>query len=156
MGHEDNKGVKFLADTQELFDADYIPSTELIAKLCQLDESTWATYNRGKPITAKQLADIAKAFNIQSKLNGTDRRWSYVKEDFEDPWSRYLSPLPLPLSFRGGTEVEGREGQPTEKPSLSPIRGVVQANREVERQREMVMDEYYEPKEKLSDGEWSM
>ena len=54
----------------------------------------------------------------------------------------------------GVTAVEGREGQPTEQPSLSPLNGVVQAKGEVERQRELEMDGYYDSKEKLADGEW--
>ncbi|SVD11184.1 uncharacterized protein METZ01_LOCUS364038, partial [marine metagenome] len=55
-------------------------------------------------------------------------------------------------SIKGEQMGGGREGQTTEQPGLSPLNSVVQAIGEVERQRELEMDGYYDSKEKLADG----
>jgi len=53
-------GVELLTDIQEIFDiknTDKIFTSELILALCDDEEKPWATYNRGKPISSRQLSN---------------------------------------------------------------------------------------------------
>jgi len=52
-----------------------------------------ATYNRGKPITPRQVATLLKGYGIQSKtirmtFNQTPK--GYVVSQFQDAFKRYL------------------------------------------------------------------
>jgi putative DNA primase/helicase len=54
-------GNELLADIQDVFDgkeADKIKTADLIAALVDDEENSWATYNRGKPLTPRQLAKL--------------------------------------------------------------------------------------------------
>ena len=99
--------VELLGDIQGVFAAKRTPrigSGDLIEALISDDELSWATYNRGKPLSFKQLAKRLNEFGIQSKNIKT---FGQVKKSFElaqfaDAFSRYLSPsaenLPLPAT----------------------------------------------------------
>ncbi len=88
---------ELLADIQEIFAAKLvikISTTDLINALCEDTEKSWATYNRGKPITPKQIASKLKDYGIKSKtirLNSYDTAKGYEAADFEDAFARYLS-----------------------------------------------------------------
>ncbi|RYZ83364.1 MAG: DUF3631 domain-containing protein, partial [Moraxellaceae bacterium] len=69
-----------------------VSSDDLIDHLCMDDELLWATWNRGKPMTKKQLASRLGEFGISPKqiwFNGVNRR-GYELSDFKDAFSRYL------------------------------------------------------------------
>ncbi|MDP2139802.1 MAG: DUF3631 domain-containing protein [Gammaproteobacteria bacterium] len=91
-----NTGNELLADVQEIFEAknkDKITTSELIAALIDDEEKSWATYNRGRPLSPRQLANMLKPYNIQPRtvrvLNTTPK--GYYRIDFEDAFSRYLT-----------------------------------------------------------------
>jgi putative DNA primase/helicase len=73
----------------------------LINELCADDEKLWATYNRGKPVTPKQIANRLKAYDIKSKTIriGYDTAKGFEAEQFADAFSRYLAATPeLPVT----------------------------------------------------------
>lgn len=88
--------VELLRDIKEIFEhkpeRDSLFSHELIAALTVDEESAWATWNRGKPITPRQLASRVKEFGAvaNSVRHGTITGKGYKKESFEDAFARYI------------------------------------------------------------------
>ena len=96
-------GNELLADIQHVFESkrlDKISTADLIEALCADDECAWATYNRGKQITSRQVARQLAAYSIASKTirRGTyDTPKGFELAQFSDAFVRYLStPLNLP------------------------------------------------------------
>lgn len=53
----------------------------------------WATYNRGKQMTSRQLANKLREFKIFSgtvRLSSTVTKKGYVAENFIDAFNRYI------------------------------------------------------------------
>lgn len=94
---------ELLADIQHVFESKHverISTADLIAALVADDESAWATYNRGKPITPRQVARQLSAYGIASKniRSGYDVAKGFEIGQFTDAFARYLSdPLNFPL-----------------------------------------------------------
>ena len=103
-------GARLLADIKRIFDedtgADCILSAALVARLVEDQEGPWVAWNRGKGLTQNSLAALLggsggrgrKArggFGIGSQTvhPATDVHGrGYKRSQFEDAWSRYLSP----------------------------------------------------------------
>lgn len=92
-------GNELLADIREVFESKgmaKISTADLITALCDDDEKSWATYNRGKPITPRQVAKKLKEYGIASKNIRVD--YGVVKgfehEQFKEAFARYLIPSP--------------------------------------------------------------
>lgn len=89
-------GTELLLDIQALFDTDAfekISSADLIKELTRDEERPWASYNRGKPITPRQVASLLKTYGIHSKTvrmpyNKTPKGYEFGQ--FKDAFSRYL------------------------------------------------------------------
>lgn len=96
-GEAPSVGVELLADIKTVFDdkrVSKIFSAALLDALVADDESPWATWNRGKPMTARQLAGRLADFGIKSKQVriGLDAgRKGFERGDFVESWDRYLS-----------------------------------------------------------------
>ena len=93
-------GNQLLADIQTVFrgwKGTKISTVDLIAALVADDEESWATYNRGKPLSPRQLAKQLGAYGIKSKTvrlgNGTTPK-GYELSEFEDAFARYLAATP--------------------------------------------------------------
>ena len=93
-------GNQLLADIQAVFRGragTKISTVDLIAALVADDEESWATYNRGKPLSPRQLAKQLGAYGIKSKTvrlsNGTTPK-GYDLSEFEDAFARYLAATP--------------------------------------------------------------
>lgn len=90
-------GVELLRDIKAAFEeraASRIASRELLRLLLEDDEAPWATWNRGKPLTVRQLAARLGDFAISPKttrLPNGDRLKGYLLADFHDAFNRYLS-----------------------------------------------------------------
>lgn len=89
-------GVELLKDIQDIIESkrdDRISTSELIEALCRDTEQPWATYNRGNPITPRQVANQLKSFGIQSGTIriGTTTAKGYLFLHFQDAFSRYLT-----------------------------------------------------------------
>ncbi len=90
-GQEETKGVLLLCAVREVFDRegrDTIPSSLMIERLCDLPDSPWSEWNRGKPISARSVARLLRGFEIEPQ-KGRQSNF-YVRADFEDAWSRYV------------------------------------------------------------------
>lgn len=90
-------GNELLADIQFAFEQKRtrkITTIELIEALTNDPENSWATYNRGKPLTPRQLGKQLAAYGIKSKTvrMGNSTPKGYDLEDFTDAFSRYLAP----------------------------------------------------------------
>ena len=96
-------GNELLADIQQIFAAmpfGKISTVDLIKKLISDDEKSWASYNRGKPISPRQLAKQLAVYGIKPKtvrLGHSNTPKGYELSDFKDAFARYLSaPANLP------------------------------------------------------------
>ncbi|SDX38197.1 DUF3631 domain-containing protein [Nitrosomonas oligotropha] len=97
----DSIGNELLADIQEVFETKNvtkISTANLIAALLGDEEKSWATYNRGKPLSPKQLGNKLKGYDIRSKTIrfGFETAKGYELDQFTDAFDRYLS-YTLPL-----------------------------------------------------------
>ncbi len=89
-------GVELLGDIRQIFDnrrTSKLFSSDLLNALLEDEEAPWATWNRGKPMTAKQLSVKLKDFGIKSTTvrAGLDVKKGYHLNQFTDAFSRYLS-----------------------------------------------------------------
>src|SRR3569833_296635 len=95
---------ELLADIQEIFAEKRvikISTSDLINALCEETEKSWATYNRGKQLSPRQLANKLKDYGIASKtirFGIYEIAKGFEASQFEDAFSRYLvDPQNLPL-----------------------------------------------------------
>jgi putative DNA primase/helicase len=93
-------GTELLSDIQEIFDTkgqDRISTADLITALCSDDEKTWATYNRGKQISPRQVARKLGEYGISSQTIriGHSTAKGFLREWFDEAFSRYLAPPPF-------------------------------------------------------------
>jgi putative DNA primase/helicase len=90
---DDAVGVTLLADCREAFGREeVIRSVDLVTKLAADPERPWAEYNRGKPITQRQLARLLGTFGIISvNVNppGLAQGKGYRRADFKEAWASY-------------------------------------------------------------------
>ncbi len=105
---------ELLADIQEVFEAKQvikITTTELINALCEDTEKSWATYNRGKQLSPRQLSNKLKDYGIASKtirINGYETAKGFECEQFKDAFERYLTD-PLNLPSQGNNLLESNK-----------------------------------------------
>jgi hypothetical protein len=89
-------GVQLLADLRRYFDsgnATSYPTTTLLQHLTEIDEAPWATYTKGKPMTARHLARILHPYGILPKTIRVSEKSTakgYYVADFADAFARYL------------------------------------------------------------------
>lgn len=83
--------VKLLVDIRNVF-ADkrvsFLPSTELVAELRQLEESPWDDFD----YTSRKLAKRLKEFGVRSGRNAAGTARGYRLEDLSDVFARYIRP----------------------------------------------------------------
>lgn len=106
---------ELLADIQEIFETKAvikITTNELITALCDDTEKSWATYNRGKQLTPRQLSSKLKDYGIASKdlrfgYDGVKK--GYEADQFNDAFTRYLS-LPPKNGLLSATPLQTNNG----------------------------------------------
>jgi hypothetical protein len=70
-------------------------SVELLEALHPDPELAWVTYNRGQPLTVRQLAKLLAGYGIKPRTVRLDKHRTYkgyYAADFDDAFSRYLTP----------------------------------------------------------------
>jgi len=92
-------GTELLTDIQEIFEhkrMNRISTADLIAALCDDDEKVWATYNRGRPVSPRQISKRLSDFGIKSKnvRIGYGQAKGFEIEQFQEAFARYLSTPP--------------------------------------------------------------
>ncbi|BAK75340.1 protein of unknown function [Pseudogulbenkiania sp. NH8B] len=126
---------ELLGDIKEVFEVRGVArlfSADLLNALIGDEEKSWATYNRGRPMTLKQLANRLKGYGIKARQIKVhlENRNGYRLEDFADAFARYLAETATPSSTtlpanNGGTfRVEGAvEGRAygTRHSTLEPL-----------------------------------
>lgn len=88
-------GAELLTGIREAFDnrhTDKLSTADLLDALAENDESPWATWNRGKPMTPHQLAKRLGEFAITSNTVriGSKTPKGYRLEQFTEAFERYL------------------------------------------------------------------
>ena len=102
--HAPSINEELLSDIKAVFDRtrqSRIFSTDLLEYLCADEETAWATWNKGRPMTARQLSKRMEGFGVKPKqmwANGRNNR-GYELSDFLGVFARYL-PQPSVSSDR--------------------------------------------------------
>lgn len=96
-------GVELLTDIKSVFDAKRaakVFSAALLEALVEDEEAPWVTWNRGKPMSPRQLSTKLGEFGIKSKdiRIGAINKKGYERSDFLEAWDRYLSAIPTLVS----------------------------------------------------------
>ena len=92
-------GVELLRDIKTIFDekrSNKLFTSDLLEALTTDDEQPWATWNRGKAMSPRQLASKLADFGIKSKqirIGSVTGKKGFEVEDFKDAWYRYLPQL---------------------------------------------------------------
>lgn len=86
---------ELLGDIKAVFErmgVDRISTAQLIEELCRDEESAWATYNRGRPLSPRQLSKRLGEFGIVSNSVriGINTPKGYRLDQFADAFTRYL------------------------------------------------------------------
>jgi hypothetical protein len=126
----DRKGgglrLRLLTDLRDLFTsraAGEVPTSEILAALCALDEAPWADVG-GKPLDSRRLATELKPYGVTSKnlkkFNNVKGYYTAGDGGLGDVWSRYLPPAApaapnAPAQVRTGADTE--QGAATSAPS---------------------------------------
>ncbi len=128
-------GNELLADIQHVFASKgigKIRTTGLIEALVADDEKSWATYNRGNPLSPRQLAKQLAAYGIKSKTvrYGKETPKGYELSQFQDAFARYLAaPENLPqrrndspetMTTKAGCVADAESVAATENTNATP------------------------------------
>lgn len=102
-GEAPSVGAELLADVKAVFDdkrASKIFSADLLEALVADEEAPWATWNRGRPMSPRQLSAKLADFGIKTTTvrAGFDVKKGYHLEQFADAFGRYLSATDPSLS----------------------------------------------------------
>lgn len=111
----DSTRTELLNDIKTLFDTkkiDRIFSHDLVNALNEDNEANWCGWNKGRGMTARNLAKILKDFDIVSntlRIGVNDRAKGYTKDQFQDAFKRYLTspPLATPVTNVTTGQVKG-------------------------------------------------
>lgn len=109
-------GNELLADIQDVFESKNITrisTADLIAALVADDEKSWATYNRGREISARQIASRLAGYGIKSKTIRLkyETAKGFEASQFEDAFARYLADPPnLPPHRNSSVEASNGAG----------------------------------------------
>jgi hypothetical protein len=112
--------VRLLGDLRVVFGELEVMATEKILEaLYAIEEAPWSDL-RGKPINARTLAKMLRAFGVKSTKVRTDSGvlQGYRREDLHDSWTRYLPEtvpdvpdVPFSKDKSIGTSLEGNGPQ---------------------------------------------
>lgn len=104
--------AELLRDIREVFSSkkvERISSINLLEALTTDDLASWRTYNRGTPMTARQLANRLRPYGISPdsvRVKGAPGNpKGYKLEDFEEAFLRYI-PAPIAPSVLSVTQLQ--------------------------------------------------
>lgn len=125
-------GNELLVDIREVFETKRvgkISTADLISELCADEEKSWATYNRGKQISPRQVATRLREYGIASKTIriGYDTAKGFELDQFKEAFARYLAPSPVtsvtasqPISHADLAVTDGASRYPHKNQSVTP------------------------------------
>ena len=106
VSEDEPDNVALLVDVQAAFrergQPEYLSSEEIIGALKARAERPWADWNKGRGISAAQLAHRLRGFSAgpwglrtrKTRLDVTKTAQRWHRADFADPWSRYVTADP--------------------------------------------------------------
>jgi len=105
QGEDPSINVRLLADLKTLFEttkADELGSATICESLAKIEDAPWSGFNKGRAVEPRHLARLLKPFGIQSTTirpkDNPDRPCKgYKSPDFDDTFSRYITPI-LPVA----------------------------------------------------------
>jgi putative DNA primase/helicase len=120
-GRQPSDGVKLLAAIKVIFaetGITVIASEQLVAELIKDQTAIWAGYNRGGPITQRQVAHLLRPYGIEpDTVHPSKRSWESLKgyklAQFEDAFTRYV---PADPDIRTPTPASKPKLQSSKKP----------------------------------------
>jgi hypothetical protein len=92
---DESLGIRLLDDIRVVFEGrDRLSSKELVVALLNIEGSPWPELNHGREITTTSIARLLRKFDIAPRTirSGADTFKGYLRNAFEDAWSRYLAP----------------------------------------------------------------
>lgn len=107
-------GAELLASIRDAFDsrrAERLTTADLLEALAEDEEAPWAAWNRGKPMTAHQLAKRLSEFGIKPTTQriGSKTAKGYKREQFTEAFNRYL-PTDTPKTSVTPSQPSNHEG----------------------------------------------
>lgn len=107
---------ELLADIKQGFEkmrVSRISSVDLLEHLCSDEEAPWATWAKGRPMTARQLSKRLSDFGITSKaLRDTSGVFKgYELSDFKDAFNRYLKVVPTHTHSESVTRLQPNDSK---------------------------------------------
>jgi len=117
----DSLGTMLLADIKMIFDekqTDRVASADVCEALAAIEGRPWADWKAGKAMTPNQLARMLKPFHIipDTVRVGIKTAKGYYRHQFEDVWTRYLTPI--------GENEPSQRNNPTAAGTSTPFRKV--------------------------------
>ena len=94
---DDSLGVRLLRDVQIIFRekaTDRMATADMVASLVEIEEAPWGDF-RGKALDGRGLARLLRPYGVRPRKHrlGAETFRGYEREDFADPWLRYVSPV---------------------------------------------------------------
>lgn len=123
--HQQSEGIDLLTDVRQVLEwtkLDFIPTSDLIAKLKGIEESPW----REIDLSPRRLADLLRAYSVHAHRKNTAR--GYKRAALEDAFERYLpayasqASLPSRSAETHGTDSDASVTGDGSKRHPSPIR----------------------------------
>lgn len=96
---EQSANVQLLADIRAVFVVPFMPSFELCAALCRIEDSPWREWE----LNPSKLGHRLRRYDIRTAHDSDGKKRGYRLEDFRDAFDRYLPPVSPKAS-------EGAEG----------------------------------------------
>lgn len=103
---DETPAILLLQDMKRLFEREEkaggknLSSDHVVAELGGMEDRPWPEYRTGKPITARQVAELLKPFKIVPRQvrvrsrRGRDRAKGYAPEQFRTAWKHYAPSAP--------------------------------------------------------------
>jgi hypothetical protein len=114
--HGDSEiGVLLLTDLKAIFPEDpdaKMGSKDLCDRLAKIEESPWAEWSKGKPITQHGLARLLRPFKVRPGTirSGENTEKGYHRKSFDDAWKRYLPANEPPADTSGEHDPDQDDG----------------------------------------------
>lgn len=133
---EASLGARLLSDIKDTFESmsnvSFLPSAELASLLLKIGDAPWREFGaRGDGLTQRTLATQLKPYGVNSRHNAAKTARGYHRDDFKDPFDRYLTPKSVRASEKPADQGERPDGSqgvghnkrpPDRRPDTSNVR----------------------------------
>lgn len=117
---DDSTVIQLLSDIRAITSGiEKISSKDLLDELINLEERPWPTYNKGKPISHRQISKILNAYDI--KCNRTVRLGDTTAKGFETAWFQDASARYLPPDLPDSDSNQSQRSHPHNSSNLDEI-----------------------------------